>query len=126
MKYQYTNQEVKEVSEYLQKHMTKNFILSLTADQCAELLTNANILPNTIGPKPGFNFREMLRQGRDGKINFVLGAKQEKPNARWSVENNLIMTIAFKTTYLNLFSMKNQMGLMKYLKELGCQNFKTI
>jgi len=44
MKYQYANQEVKEVSEYLQKYMTKNFVSSLTADQCAELLNNANIL----------------------------------------------------------------------------------
>ena len=107
MKYQYANQEVKEVSEYLQKYMTKNFISSLTADQCAELLNSANLLPNTIGPKPGFNFREMLRQGRDGKINLISGAKQEKPNARWSIESNLIIDIALKNMKIHPTSKKN-------------------
>ena len=57
----------------------------LTANQSAELLAINNILTNKIGPKPGFNFRQILRDGRDGHINLVTGAYQSNPRARWFI-----------------------------------------
>jgi hypothetical protein len=50
-------------------------------------LANNNILSNQIDPKPGFNFRQMLRDGRDGLIDFVEGAYQESPNKKWYIFN---------------------------------------
>jgi uncharacterized protein YwgA len=88
----FTNEDVKMVSLYLQYIMKKYGYSSLTADQCAELLNDARILLNNTGPKKGFNFRQMLRDGRDGKIKLVTGAYQERPNTRWEimiVKNNL-------------------------------------
>lgn len=84
---EFTNEQVKQVSQFLQKHMKENRIKSMTADQCAELLAKYDILSNTIGPKPGFNFRQMLRDGRDGKINPVDGAWQERPKTIWFINS---------------------------------------
>jgi hypothetical protein len=74
---------VSEVSIFLQKYMRENNINVLTADNCAELLAENNILSNKVGPKEGFNFRQMLREGRDGKINLVDGAYQVRPKTKW-------------------------------------------
>ncbi len=79
----FNNTLVGEVSDFLQVFMVKNNIKSMTADDCAELLAGNNILSNKVGPKPGFNFRQMLRDGRDGKINLVAGAYQARPRAKW-------------------------------------------
>ncbi len=81
----FTNQKVKEVSSFLQDYMQKNNIQELTADECATLLAQNNILSNQFGPKPGFNFRQMLREGRDGLISLVEGAYQARPNTRWRI-----------------------------------------
>jgi hypothetical protein len=82
----FTNDQVKRVSDYLQKFMAQNHIDSLTADECADLLAKNGILINTIGPKPGFNFRQMLRDGRDGLINLVNGAAQLRPHTKWIIK----------------------------------------
>lgn len=84
--YEFTNEKVEMVSSFLQKYMKSNNISQLTADECADLLAKEGILPNDIGPKPGFNFRQMLRDGRDGLINIVDGASQERPNTRWTIQ----------------------------------------
>lgn len=81
----FKNSDVKFVSDYLQYYMTKNNIDSMTADECAGLLSQGKVLSNKIGPKPGFNFRQMLRDGRDGKIDLVKGAEQERPRTRWKI-----------------------------------------
>ncbi|MBA7583494.1 hypothetical protein ES708_25439 [subsurface metagenome] len=83
----FRNDIVHKASEFLQSYMKNNRISHLSADECAELLTNNNILSNQIGPKPGFNFRQMLRDGRDGLIDFVDGAYQESPNKKWYIFN---------------------------------------
>lgn len=82
---EFTNDQVKEVSEFLQGYMQKNRISLITADECADLLAENNILPNNLGPKPGFNFRQMLRDGRDGYIDLVKGAYQERPKTKWII-----------------------------------------
>jgi hypothetical protein len=87
-KFEYTQEEVDKVSRFLQNHMAKAGIKYLTADEASDLLAKNSILKNDIGPKSGFNFREMLRQGRDGKIKKVTGAYQLLPGSRWKV--NLI------------------------------------
>ena len=81
----FNNLKVTEVSSFLQNYMKANAISQLSADECAELLAKAGILPNDVGPKPGFNFRQMLRDGRDGCIDLVEGAYQERPNSRWHI-----------------------------------------
>lgn len=81
----FDNFQVRQVSDFLQKYMKENHIDSLTADECALLLAENNILSNTIGPKPGFNFRQMLRDGRDDLINLVDGAFQVRPNTKWFI-----------------------------------------
>ncbi len=83
----FSNNEVTRVSDFLQNYMKENTIVSMTADECADLLARNNILSNTVGPASGFNFRQMLRDGRDGKILLVKGAIQEKPKARWTIKN---------------------------------------
>jgi hypothetical protein len=84
----FTKQQVKKVSIFLQQYMSKNNINSMTADECAELLAINGILPNNIGPKPAFNFRQMLRDGRDGYIDLVKGAHQLRPNTKWTIYRN--------------------------------------
>ncbi len=84
-RFTYRPDQVFEVSDFLQDYMKRNHIESMTADQCAELLARNNILPSDVGPKPGFNFREMLRQGRDGIIPLVKGAHQKRPRTRWRI-----------------------------------------
>lgn len=79
--------DVQKVSDFLQNYMKQNNINSLTADECALLLDKNGILSNKVGPKPGFNFRQMLRDGRDGLIPMVQGAFQERPNTRWSIKS---------------------------------------
>ena len=84
-KFQYSNQQVEEVSNFIQTYLKKNNLSILTADQCAQLLADNGILENSLGPKQGFNFREMLRQGREGKIGKMPGVYQIKPGARWVI-----------------------------------------
>jgi hypothetical protein len=68
--------------------MKSENITFLTADQAALLLAQNNILPNNVGPKSGFNFRQMLRDGRDGLIEMVLSTYQERPNTRWFISRH--------------------------------------
>ena len=84
---EFSNDQVRKVSVFLQEFMNKNGISSMTANECADLLAENNILPNNVGPKPGFNFRQMLRDGRDGYINLVEGAYQERPNTKWIIKH---------------------------------------
>ncbi|HOF92377.1 MAG: hypothetical protein WBI34_00340 [Tenuifilaceae bacterium] len=84
----FDNQQVKRVSEFVQKYMRDNKIDKMSADECAEILASNGILSNTVGPKPGFNFRQMLRDGRDGIIDLVDGAYQVRPKAKWIIFNN--------------------------------------
>lgn len=86
----FNNLQVRQVSDFLQKYMKENQINFLTADECATLLAENNILSNKIGPKPGFNFRQMLRDGRDNLINLVDGAYQERPNTKWFINRKEI------------------------------------
>lgn len=81
----YTDIQVNMVSKALQKHMQENNIEFMTADECATFLSENNILQNDIGPVAGFNFRQMLRDGRDGIIPLVQGAKQKRPRTRWYI-----------------------------------------
>jgi hypothetical protein len=81
----FNNSQVARVSKFLQAYLKKNKLLYLTADECADLLAKKKLLKNDVGPKPGFNFRQMLRDGRDKKINQVEGAFQSRPNTRWKI-----------------------------------------
>lgn len=81
-----TNGLVQEISNFLQDYMEKNKIHSMSADECAELLDRNNILSSSGGPKNGFNFREVLRWGRDGKVEMVEGVHQERPNTKWIIK----------------------------------------
>lgn len=81
----FTSSLVVQVSEFLQAHMKCTDILEMTADECAELLAKNGLLANDVGPRPGFNFRQMLREGRDGLIPLVAGAEQDKPRTRWRI-----------------------------------------
>lgn len=85
MKSEFTNHDVEKVSIFLQTYLRNNKLEYLTADQSATLLAENGILSNKIGPKPGFNFRQMLRDGRDKLINMVSGAYQERPNTKWYI-----------------------------------------
>lgn len=78
--------QVEEVENFLQGYMKKNNIKSFSADEAAQLLADNNILPNDVGPKPGFNFRQMLRDGRDRKIPLVKGASQVRPKTPWIIK----------------------------------------
>jgi len=84
---EFNNQTVKTVSDFIQEYMNKNNISTLTADECADLLAENNILQNDIGPKSGFNFRQLLRDGRDGKIDKIAGVFQERPRTKWVINN---------------------------------------
>lgn len=81
----FTTAQVQKVSEYLQNHMRKKNIKTMKADDCAVLLANCGIL-SARPPKPGFMFRQMLRDGRDGKIPLVKGAYQARPHTRWRID----------------------------------------
>lgn len=81
----YNNKTVIVVSDFLQKYMSDNAIKNLSADECSDLLAKAGLLKNDVGPKPGFNFRQLLREGRDGKIELVKGAYQKYPRTRWII-----------------------------------------
>ena len=82
---EFDSTQVKKVSDFLQEYMKKNSVKSMTADQCATLLAENNILRNDVGPKPGFNFRQMLRDGRDDLIDLVEGAHQERARTKWTI-----------------------------------------
>ena len=84
----YPDELVDNISAFLQFYMDRNNIFSLSADACAELLAKNSILPNNIGPKPGFNFRQLLRDGRDGKCKFVEGAWQLRPKTKWIIKKS--------------------------------------
>lgn len=81
----FTNTQVQQVSAFIQEYLRQNDLQELSADECALLLAKSKILRNDIGPKPGFYFRQMLRDGRDGKINLVSGAYQETPRTKWKI-----------------------------------------
>lgn len=81
----YDNNLVKKVSDFLQTHMRINNLKTLTADEYADLLHDNLILSNDGHPKTGFNFRQLLRDGRDKKIDIVLGAYQERPKTKWVI-----------------------------------------
>jgi hypothetical protein len=81
----FSNKKVEEVSSFLQNYMEINDIESMTPDECAIILAKKSILPNDVGPKQGFNFRQMLRDGRDGLINLVDGAHQVRPKTKWTI-----------------------------------------
>ena len=81
----FNNIQVRKVSIFLQEYLKVNHIDFLTADECASLLAENSILSNEIRPKPGFNFRQMLRDGRDHKISLVDGASQKRPKTRWHI-----------------------------------------
>lgn len=81
----YSNELVELVSDYIQKYMKINNINTLSADECSEILNRSGILPNNVGPKKGFNFRQLLRDGRDGNINLVKGVYQIRPRTRWLI-----------------------------------------
>lgn len=99
LKPEYTEEEIDKVSRFLQNHMAQLGIKYLTAEEAANLLAKNSILRNDIGPKPGFNFREMLREGRDGKIETVTEAYQLSPRTQWRI--NLIEPVAkYKPTCL--------------------------
>lgn len=83
--FEYSNEQVEEVSYYLQYYMYQHNVKYLTADQAATILNHIDVLSNDKGPKPGFNFREMLRQGKKEIINMVTGAWQKKKNSTWYV-----------------------------------------
>jgi len=76
---------VSKVSSFLQVYMKQNKLQFLTADQSAELLSKNGLLTNKVGPKPGFLFRQMLRDGRDGYIKLIKGAHQVRPNTKWFI-----------------------------------------
>ena len=78
--------KVEEVSNFLQSKMRKNSLNFISADEVAQILANNRILPNNVGPKPGFNFRQMLRDGRDKKIPLVKGASQVRPKTKWTIK----------------------------------------
>jgi hypothetical protein len=88
----FENSLVDKVSTFLQDYLRTNSLNFLTADESAELLAKHNILSNKVGPKPGFNFRQMLRDGRDKKINLVTGACQQRARTKWFI---------YKTELLN-------------------------
>ena len=79
-----TNSDVARVSTFLQRYMLDYSVECMTADECADLLSRYGILAET-PPKRGFNFREMLRLGRDGKLDRVKGAWQKRPHTRWYI-----------------------------------------
>jgi len=81
----FNNNQVAQVSSFLQNYMKKNSIAQMTADECAILLAKYDLLPNNVGPKPGFNFRQMLRDGRDKLIDLVEGAYQARPKTKWTI-----------------------------------------
>ena len=85
-KSKFSDDLVSQVSRFLQDYMRKNNIDQMTADDCAELLASQKILSNKVGPKPGFNFRQMLRDGRDGKTHKITGAAQQRPRTRWTIK----------------------------------------
>lgn len=81
----FDNNKVKHVSDYLQAYMQAMNIDKMTADECAKLLHENNILSSEGHPKPGFNFRQLLRDGRDKKIEMIQGASQISPRKRWQI-----------------------------------------
>lgn len=83
--FEYSNEQVQEVSSYLQYYMHQHKLKYLTADRAATILNHIDVLSNEKGPKPGFNFREMLRQGKKDVINMVTGAWQKKKGSTWYV-----------------------------------------
>lgn len=98
----FDNNQVKEISNFLQIYMVENDINSMTADECSDLLAKNDILEQ-IPPKPAFNFRQMLRDGRDGLIDMVEGATQELNN-RWKVSPIVRMKVNFENcSYENEF-----------------------
>ncbi len=86
MKQPVTSSKVAEISAFLQKYMQANEIVELTADQCAEILDKNGVLSKVGHPKPGFNFRQVLRDGRDNLIPMVTGASQNPKSKRWKIE----------------------------------------
>lgn len=87
MKFIFTQKQVDDVSDFLQTYLQKNNLEFITPNIACELLDKNGILSNKLKPQPAFNFRQMLRDGRDNKIKLVTGAFQDKPNGRWYIYN---------------------------------------
>lgn len=86
---EFNDAQVDWVSSLLQGHMARHGIESMTPDECAQLLHQSGLF--TIGRgllKPGFRFRQMLPDGRDGKIALVQGAEQAA-NRRWTIRREI-------------------------------------
>lgn len=81
-----TSERVQLVSDFLQKYMAKNVVSELSADQCATQLDKVGVLSSEGHPKPGFNFRQLLLDGRDKKVEMVKGASQNEKSKRWKIE----------------------------------------
>lgn len=90
----FTNKQVSEVSDFLQTYMLENDIDEMTADECTDVLSSTGMLEQ-IPPKPGFNFRQMLRDGRDGKINMIEGATQLE-NSHWIIKPIMNIKVLFE------------------------------
>lgn len=74
MKFIFTQKQVDDVSDFLQTYLQKNNLEFITPNIACELLDKIGILSNKLKPQPAFNFRQMLRDGRDNKIKLVTGA----------------------------------------------------
>ncbi len=84
---EFTNNQVKDVSDFIQNYLKNNNLNSITPDEAAQLLADHNILSNQMGPRPGFNFRQMLRDGRDGLIDTIDGVYQARPRTKWTIKS---------------------------------------
>jgi hypothetical protein len=83
--FEFSAEQVDFASSLIQGHMARHDLLEMSADQCADLLDRSGVLPAIGHPKRGFRFRQMLRDGRDGKIPLVDGAIQSRPRTVWTV-----------------------------------------
>jgi hypothetical protein len=69
--------------------MARKEIRELTADEYAVHLDSSGLLKVSAHPEAGFRFRQMLRDGRDGKIDLLDGAVQAPPQARWTIHQRI-------------------------------------
>ncbi len=81
----FANKKIKEVSIFLHKYKRKNKLTSLSASECVNIFDQNNILSSNFGPKPDFNYRDMLRDGRNKTISLVNGTHQKQPNTKWTI-----------------------------------------
>lgn len=89
----FTNEHVTKVSDFLQSYMLENDIDEMTADECADVLLSKGLMEQ-IPPKPGFNFRQMLRDGKDGKIDMIEGVSKLE-NGHWIIKPIMNIKVLF-------------------------------